>query len=243
MVGFVYSAPLARFCQPASTQMGRGGKQIKQNRQTGPPILARVSPIWFGRPPTFGSRLAVLVLRLLGWTPLLAPTPSPKIVVAAAPHTNNADFWIGLLWIWATRIPVRFVAKKEIFAFPLGLFVRAVGGIPLDRGRIGGNFVDAVVEIIKRHPEIALAVAPEGSRSYKPYWKTGFYYMALEAGVPIGVGILDWKRKRVGITGYVNPTGDIEADFAQIRALLEGAQGHTPANQGPAIPRPKDAQS
>ncbi|GAA0510073.1 1-acyl-sn-glycerol-3-phosphate acyltransferase [Deinococcus depolymerans] len=200
-----------------------------------------MSPLWPGQQHTPGSRLAALLLRLSGWTAVLEPPPGLKCVGAAAPHTNNADFWPGLFWKWSTRTPVHFVAKRELFTFPLGLFMRAVGGIALDRRRSGGNFVDAVVDIIEREREIVMIVAPEGTRSGGQYWKTGFYYMALEAKVPIGVTALDWKRRRVGIIGYVMPTGDIEADFAVIREMLRDVRGHTPANEIPAFPRPASA--
>ena len=197
-----------------------------------------MSAVWPGSSPTLLSRFGAWALRRRGWTPLLAvPTP-PRFVAAVAPHTHNADFWIGLLWKWATRSPAHFVAKKEIFVFPVGLFMRAAGGLPIDRRRVGGNFVDAVVVLIEREPEIMLTVAPEGTRKYTDHWKTGFYYMALEAQVPIGVTVFDWARKQVGVVGYVTPTGDIEADFAVIRRFLEGVQGHTPANAGPVRPRP-----
>lgn len=197
-----------------------------------------MSAVWPGSSPTLLSRFGAWALRRRGWTPLLATPTPPRFVAAVAPHTDNADFWIGLLWKWATRSPAHFVAKKEIFVFPVGLFMRAAGGLPIDRRRVGGNFVDAVVALIEREPEIMLTVAPEGTRKYTDYWKTGFYYMALEAQVPIGVTVFDWARKQVGVVGYVTPTGDIEADFAVIRRFLEGVQGHTPANAGPVRPRP-----
>lgn len=195
-------------------------------------------PTWMNRPHTLRSRAALVCLRLAGWTPLLAPPPGPKFVAAAAPHTSNTDFWPGLFWKWATQSPLHYVGKEELFRFPLGLFMRAVGGIPLNRRKARANFVDAVVEIIGGEPEIILLVAPEGTRSYAPYWKTGFHYMALEAGVPIGVMMLDWPRKLIGVVGYVTPTGDLEADFARIRALLGDAKGKRPENQGPVVPRP-----
>lgn len=194
------------------------------------------------RPHTLGSRLAASLLRRLGWTPMLdlcsASGHAPKQVVAFAPHTHNDDFWIGLLWVWACRVPVKFVAKQELFRGVMGTFMRAVGGLSLDRRQAGGNFVGAVADLIGQQTEIALAVAPEGRRAYTPHWKTGFYYMALQAGVPISVGVFDWGRKRVGIVGQVTPTGHIEADFAAIRALLSGVQGRVPAHQGPVEPRP-----
>lgn len=195
---------------------------------------------WKSRPHTPGSRLATLALRLTGWEPVLVPPPGPKFVAAVAPHTSNADFWPGIAWRWATRTPTHWVAKRELFRPPLGWLLRAWGGLPVNRARAGENFVDTVVAVIEREPEIILAVAPEGTRARGEYWKTGFYYMALEAGVPIGVTVFDWGRtpKRVGVIGYVQPTGDIEADFARIRALLEDVRGHTPANETPARPRP-----
>ncbi len=119
--------------------------------------------------------------------------------------------------------------------------MRAVGGIPVDRKRAGGNFVDEVVSIIDQTPEIILVVAPEGTRSKAAYWKTGFYYMALEAKVPLGIIGLDWKLKRVGVIGYVQPTGDIDADFLAISRILDGIQGRKPENQTPIVPRPKDS--
>lgn len=195
-------------------------------------------PLWPGRKHTFGSRLALFTLRLLGWTPVLAPPPATKFVAPAAYHTSNADFWPGIIWVFATRSPVRFVAKKELFKFPVGIFMRAVGGLPVNRSRTGGNFVDAVVDMINRQQEIMLVVAPEGTRKRSEYWKTGFYYMALEAGVPIGVTVLDWSKRQVGVIGYFTPTGDIEADFATIRTMMQGVQGRKPQNQGPIIPRP-----
>ncbi|CAM3990915.1 1-acyl-sn-glycerol-3-phosphate acyltransferase [Deinococcus marmoris] len=201
-----------------------------------------MSVTWLGRPHTLGSRVSLFLLRLTGWTPLLEPPPmgGVKFVTAAAPHTSNLDFWPGLFWKWATRIPLHWVGKRELFNFPMGIFMRAVGGIALDRRRAGGNFVDAVVSVIEREEEIVLLVAPEGSRNRAEYWKTGFYYMALKAGVPIAVTALDWQHRRIGIIGYVQPTGDVKADFARIADLLKDVRGRIPANETPIIPRPDD---
>ncbi len=195
------------------------------------------------RPHTPVSRLAAAALRLAGWQILLAPPPGPKIVAVAAPHTSNADFWPGIFWRWATRSPARWIGKHSLFRPPVGWVLRWWGGIPVDRRRSGGNFVDAVVEIIQASDEIMLTIAPEGTRTRTEHWKTGFYYMALEAGVPIGVTVMDWGRKRFGLVGYVQPTGDIEADFAALRELLRGVQGHTPENTSPVIPSPASGGS
>lgn len=200
-----------------------------------------MSPLWPGRKHTLTSRLALGTMQLLGWTPVLSPPPGPKFVAAVAPHTSNVDFFPGILLSLAMRLPMHFLAKRELFTPPLGLLMRALGGLPVDRRRAGGNFVDAVVAIINREPELVLAVAPEGTRGRGEYWKTGFYYMALDAGVPIAVTAFDWGQRRFGMIGYVQPTGDIEADFAQIRALLQGVRGRTPGQETPAYPRPVQA--
>lgn len=197
-----------------------------------------MTPLWPGRPPTLGSRLARAALRLSGWTLLLAPPPGPRLVAAGAPHTADADFWLGLLWMWATRSPVHFIGKHDLFRFPLGVFMRAVGGLPLDRRRVGGNFVGAVADVIRREREIVLIIAPEGTRARAEHWKTGFYHMARAADVPIGVMVLDWGHKRVGLVGYLVPTGNLDADFAEIRRLLGDARGRVPEQATPAYPRP-----
>ncbi|WP_309570383.1 1-acyl-sn-glycerol-3-phosphate acyltransferase [Deinococcus sp.] len=200
-----------------------------------------MSPLWPGRQHTLTSRLALLTMRALGWTPVLAPPPGPKFVAAVAPHTSNMDFWPGILLALAMRLPMHFLAKRELFTPPLGILMRALGGMSVDRRKAGGNFVDAVVAIINRETELVLAVAPEGTRSRGDYWKTGFYYMALEAGVPIGVTAFDWGRRQFGMIGYVHPTGNIDADFAEIRALLQDVRGRRAGNETPAFPRPADA--
>ena len=192
------------------------------------------------RSPTLGSRLALACLRAAGWTPLLAPPPGPRFIAPFAPHTSNMDFWIGVLWKWATRSPAHFVIKHTLFVFPFGVFLRAVGGIPLDRGRRGGNFVEAVADVVRQADEMVLLVSPEGTRKRSDYWRTGFYYMALSAGVPLGITVIDWGRKRAGVVGYVTPSGDIEADFAKIRAFLEGVEGKYPDQATPAYARPAE---
>lgn len=196
-------------------------------------------PTWKNQPRPLYSRLALLCLRLAGWTPLLEVPPSLRVVAVIAPHTHNNDFWVGLGWLLATRVPLRWVAKKQIFREPLGAILRALGGIALDRSKRGGQFVNEAAKIIKNSTEIVLALAPEGSRSHMPYWKTGFYYMALESNAVIGILIIDWKNKRVGLSNYIEPTGDINSDFRKIAAYLDGIEGCIPENQGPVIPKPR----
>ena len=130
------------------------------------------------------QKLARFLLRLFGWELKVAPPPSRKYVLIGAPHTSNWDFVVGLLALWGARIRARWLGKKELFKPPLGHLMRALGGIPVDRSRREG-LVDQVAEIFRREEEIAILITPEGTRGKAPYWRTGFYYMALKAGVPI----------------------------------------------------------
>ena len=178
------------------------------------------------------QKLARFLLRLFGWELKVAPPPSRKYVLIGAPHTSNWDFVVGLLALWGARIRARWLGKKELFKPPLGHLMRALGGIPVDRSRREG-LVDQVAEIFRREEEIAILITPEGTRGKAPSWRTGFYYMALKAGVPIALGYADFRRKEVGIGGYLYPTGDIRRDFAAIRAFYQDKTGLRPEKQGP----------
>lgn len=158
--------------------------------------------------------------------------PSKKYVLIGAPHTSNWDFVVGLLALWALGIRARWLGKKELFRPPLGLLMRLLGGIPVDRSR-RNNLVDQVVEVFRREEEIAILITPEGTRGKAPYWRTGFYHMALKAGVPIALGYVDFRRKEVGIGAYLWPTGDLRRDFAGIRAFYQDKTGLRPEKQGP----------
>ncbi|WP_448567258.1 lysophospholipid acyltransferase family protein [Thermus sp.] len=178
------------------------------------------------------QKLALFLLKAFGWTLKIEPPPSKKYVLIGAPHTSNWDFIVGLLGLWGGRIRARFLGKKELFKPPLGYLMRALGGIPVDRSR-RANLVDQVAEIFKREEEIAILITPEGTRGKAPYWRTGFYYMALKAGVPIALGYADYRRKEVGIGAYLYPTGDIRKDFALIREFYQDKTGLRPEKQGP----------
>ncbi len=193
---------------------------------------------WNPRRITLGMRLARLLLALFGWRAVLVPPPADKVVSVVYPHTSNWDFPVGILWAWATGAPVKFVAKHSLFRFPLGALLRAWGGVPVDRRKTGGNFVQAVVDLIRAAPEIMLVVAPEGSRARGEHWKSGFYHMALRAGVPIGLTYFDWSRREVGMAGYITPSGNMDADFEKMRVFYAGRRGRKPENETPIVPAP-----
>lgn len=185
------------------------------------------------RPATLTSRLASLFARLMGWTILMPPTPAPKLIGIAYPHTHNWDLLPALIWAWSTRTPLKFVAKHSLFRPPMGWLIRAWGGVAVDRRKTGGNFVAAVAQMIEKQPEIVLGLAPEGTRKYTDHWKTGFYHMAQAANVPMALIVFDWPHKRFGILDYVKPTGNIEADIATIARIYEGCGAKVPASMGP----------
>jgi 1-acyl-sn-glycerol-3-phosphate acyltransferase len=183
-------------------------------------------------PKTFGQSLATKLLGWLGWQAVLEPAPGKKMVAVGYSHTSNADFIPVVLWAWATGSRMNWIGKQELFRGLMRPLMLALGGIPVNRDRTR-NFVDTVAELIRERDEITLIIAAEGTRSRAEYWRTGFYYMALEAGVPIGLGFIDWGKRRLGIGGYLVPSGDIQQDFEVLKTFYADVRGKDPAKQGP----------
>ena len=188
-------------------------------------------------PVTAFQRIATTLLGWLGWTAILEPAPGKKFVAVGYPHTSNHDFLPVILWAWATGSKMNWVGKRELFTGLLGPVMLKLGGIPLDR-RGSSNFVDAVAALIRAREEITLIIAAEGTRSRAQYWRSGFYYMALKADVPIGLGFVDWGKKEVGIGAYIHPTGDLEADFALLKDFYADKFGRDPSKQSPIALKP-----
>ena len=151
------------------------------------------------------QRLARLILKLTGWEVVGEPPSAPKAVVIAAHHTSNWDgVWMIMAKI-ALRVEMRFLAKHTLFWWPLGPILRAAGAISLDRGS-SAETVAQMAQAFAREERLLLALAPEGTRSHRPYWKTGFYRIARAADVPIVLTFLDYGSKRMGI-GPTLPAG------------------------------------
>lgn len=168
---------------------------------------------------------------MLGWT-LEKNLPSQKkYILVGAPHTSNWDLPLGLLYMSALGLRFRWVGKHTIFRGPTGAILKAIGGIPVDR-RIRSGFIDQMVRQFEAHENMILAITPEGTRSKTSYWKTGFYYIALHAKVPITLGYLDYKKKKLGIGYSFLPSGNIEKDMETIRVFYEGKTGRRPELQG-----------
>jgi 1-acyl-sn-glycerol-3-phosphate acyltransferase len=164
----------------------------------------------------------------LGWkTEGEIPKDIKKYVLVAAPHTSNWDFFYGRIYFYMHGIPLKFLIKKELFFFPLGIILKALGGIPVNRKK-NENLSKKLAEDFKNSEQMALLVTPEGTRSYNPRWKKGFYYIAQEAKVPIILGYIDYEKKIGGIGPVFEPTGDVNKDIETIKAFYKDKKGKYP---------------
>lgn len=161
--------------------------------------------------------LCKFYLRLIGWKVGSVLDPSiKKCVLVAAPHTSNWDYPIALATLYACGVQVRFLAKNSLFSFPLGMLMRATGGIPVDRSK-HNNLVDSMVHMFSERDELILMIPAEGTRSYVKEWKSGFYHTAMNANVPIVLGYLDYAKKEAGFGDLFYPTGDYPKDLVAIQ--------------------------
>jgi len=153
-----------------------------------------------------------------------------KAVVVAAPHTSNWDLAFMLAIAWTLGVRIRWVGKHTLFRPPFGGLMRALGGVSVDR-RARHDAVSAIADILRAHDELLLVVPPEGTRGKADRWKTGFYYIALGADVPIVLGFLDYGKKCGGLGTVFHPTGVLEEDIAAIRTFYKDIRGKIPANE------------
>ena len=172
--------------------------------------------------------LSLLALKLLGWkTEGGVPDGCKKAVMIAAPHTSNWDLPYTLMVAFALRIPIYWMGKEQIFKPPFRGLMMWMGGIPVDRSK-ANNMVAATAEALQQAESLIVVVPPEGTRSHTRYWKTGFYYIAHTAGVPILLGFLDYERKVGGIGPLFTPTGNIDSDMAKIKQFYAPIKGRRP---------------
>ncbi len=163
--------------------------------------------------------------KLMGWKLEGSFDPAiKKAVVIVVPHTSWHDFYIGAFTRKLSGVEINYIAKKELFQWPFGWYFRWMGGAPLDRTS-GQNKVEAIAQIFKEKDEFRLAMAPEGTRKKVTIWKTGYYYMALAANVPIICVAFDYLTKKVIINKPFYPTGNIDTDTIKLRSFYKGIIG------------------
>jgi len=184
-----------------------------------------------------GSRFARLALRLAGWTLKFEGLPARQGVIIAYPHTSNWDTVALLFGKVAAGVPMVFLSKASLFRIPLfGRYLRWMGGVPVERGAPGGvtgQMVAAMTAARACGDYYWLTLTPEGTRARTEGLRSGFYRIALEAGVPLGLVRLDYGRREIHIVDFMNVTGDRDADMAHIAGVLEGAVARHPAQSSP----------
>lgn len=184
-----------------------------------------------------GSRLARALLRLMGWQVLFAGFPAKRLVIVVYPHTSNWDFVVMILAKWSLGVQVAFWGKDKLFRVPLlGVWLRWLGGIAVDRSSPHG-LIGQAVAVFEQHRSrdtgLLLALAPEGTRKYIAGLRSGFYYTALGAQVPLCLIRLDYGQREVRVLDFLHLSGDVEQDFAQIRQVYAGVQGLVPERAAP----------
>ena len=155
------------------------------------------------------------------------PRELKKYVVIAAPHTSWIDFPIAILSRMAAGVMINFIGKNSLFNGPFGFFFRSLGGTPVDRSQ-SNNLVEAIIDIFNSKEEFRLGLSPEGTRKKVDTWKTGFYYIAKGAKVPIVMATLDFKNKEVKISEPYYTTENKEQDFEVFHSFFKNVKGKNP---------------
>ncbi|MGE0182402.1 MAG: 1-acyl-sn-glycerol-3-phosphate acyltransferase [Parvularculaceae bacterium] len=192
---------------------------IRFDRSTAKPAPFRgpFSELWRG--------LCAAYLKLAGWKVEGDwPRDIPKMVLIAAPHTSN---WDGVNMLAAAgyyRAPLKWMGKRELTRGPFGPLVKWLGCVAVDR-RGGTDLVEQMRTAFAARKRMILAVPPEGTRAAVNEWRTGFYYIALAAGVPLVMSVLDYGTKTIRLSGAFTPSGDYEADLPAIKSHYDGATG------------------
>ncbi len=167
--------------------------------------------------------------KIAGWKVEGGPPDIDKYVIVVAPHTSNMDFFVGLCVKYMYRgFKPSFMAKNSLFKIPLvGWFMTSIGGHPVDRSK-KNSLVDQVVEVFNKKDKFIMTITPEGTRSYVPKWKTGFYYVAHKAKVPIVLTGFDYENKIVWMKEIIEPSGDVDQDIEKMQAYFRKIKGRHP---------------
>ncbi|MGV3560614.1 1-acyl-sn-glycerol-3-phosphate acyltransferase [Larkinella arboricola] len=170
------------------------------------------------------NAIARWLYKLAGWK-LVGPVPTvPKAIWVLAPHMTNWDFPVGLGGRATTGIWIQYLAKKELFTWYAGWLFRILGGKPVDRSR-SNNLVDAMADVLNQNEYLHVCILPEGTRSDVERLKTGFYYIALKANVPLILTGFDYPRKTIFLSDPMYVTGNYEEDMRPIYEFFSQLQG------------------
>lgn len=188
-------------------------------------IIGTLAPFEIAFGVVVFEKLAEQTLGLMGWEiDNHWDLDIDQCVMIAAPHASNWDALYARLALKALGVNVRLTIKDSYMKFPFGPFVRAMGGIGIDRsakqeGQERPSMVQLMSDLFKTHPKLVMLVTPEGTRAKQEQWKTGFYHVAVNAGVPIALAYMDYAKKKTGIGKIVYPSGDYQKDMTEIMAF------------------------
>jgi len=168
-----------------------------------------------------------IYLRLSGWEIVGEKPDLKKYISIMAPHTSLSDFMMGKMFSSSKRIRTHFLIKKESFWFPLGIILKLLGGIPVDRSN-NKHLAQQLVNRFNDSDELVLVIAPEGTRKKVKRWKRGFHYIARAADIPIVFSFVDYKTRKMGIGDILYPTDDYKADLEIIKDFYRGMEGRNP---------------
>jgi 1-acyl-sn-glycerol-3-phosphate acyltransferase len=183
--------------------------------------------------------LARTFLSAQGWETVGTTAGNKKVVLIAGPHTSNWDL-VHLLAIESfLDIKISWIGKHTLFRWPFGPIMRTLGGISVRRDHAEG-VVEQIVRIFAEVESLCLLITPEGTRGYRPYWKSGFYRIAKAAGVPIQLGFVNFSRRQAGFGPSFMPSDDVHADMDKIRAFYAGKTGRYPDQTGEIRLREED---
>ena len=173
------------------------------------------------------KKSAGLLLWMMGWKSVGHLPPSGCVVIGA-PHTSNWDFVIGIPLLFSTGVKFHWMGKQSLFRAPWGFFFRMLGGVSVNR-TVSGNQVAGAVRAFREDPKTVMVLAPEGTRKKVVRWRTGFYYIARGADVPVVLGFLNYAKREVGFGPSFFINGDFESDMKKIQAFyMERAAGKYP---------------
>lgn len=176
------------------------------------------------------KKIIQFIFWIFGWKiDMHAPVGIKKCVIVVGPHTSNWDFIIGRMAFINYGVKGRFLIKKQLFFFPLGILLRALGGLPVDRSK-NNNLTNTALRYFEENESMYLVFSPEGTRSYNPNWKKGFYHIAIKANVPIYICYVDYEKKIGGFHSIYYPTGDVNEDISYIKNILKQFKGRFPEN-------------
>ncbi|MDN6276269.1 lysophospholipid acyltransferase family protein [Psychrobacter sp.] len=176
--------------------------------------------------PKRGAKVAPVIasalLKASGWRTVGEVPNIPQAVVLALPHTSNIDGVFAIPSLFALDLKISIMGKHTLFKIPVfAQLLHWIGIVPIDRGK-KGSVLQASIDKFKTGKPLFLGLAPEGTRQYTETWKSGFYYLAVGAGVPILPVAMDYNTKEIRFLSPVYPSGDIEADLPKIYAQYKG---------------------